>query len=269
MKATLDEARIGLDDDLVNLTLYGYGIYSSFIVSQGRMVRGWDYHVERIISDARDFLGLDVTRAGIERNLRAFVEGEAASGDMTCRVTVFPGDFSLGAPQAASGPRMLVTGRSGSSLSGAALKLQLAECDRPFAQYKITNIGAAMKLRGAAKAAGHDDALFLAGDLITEGPTWNVFFIGADGIVTPRLNGRLLPGVTRRLILDILGGEAREADVAPADLGRFRGAFATNAAIGVVPVRAIGDVTYAADDEAIGRLQRAYADLAGTEVFGA
>lgn len=267
MMATLDGAPVELDDDLVNLTLYGFGIYSSFILSGGRLVRGWDYHVQRIISDTRGFLGLDLGRDEIEQSVRSFAGRSEASGDMTCRITVFPREFNLGAPQAASGARLLVTGRSGSSLSGKPLQLHLAECDRPFAQYKITNIAAAMKRRAEAKSAGHDDALFMAHGMIDEGPTWNVFFVRETGVVTPPLNGRVLPGVTRRIIMDILGDEASEEDVRLGDLDGFTGAFATNSAIGVVPIRGIGDIAYATDHEIIARLQRGYADYGKAPAF--
>lgn len=267
MMATLDGTPTELDDAFVNLTLYGFGIYSSFIVSQGRLVRGWDYHVARIQTDAQQFLGLTVTRAEIENSVRAFVKNQPEPEDMTCRITVFPGDFNLGAPQAADRARLLVTGRAGSSLSGKPLNLWPCDCDRPFAQHKITNIGAAMKRRAEAKTAGFDDALFMAGDRITEGPTWNVFFIDGENIVTPPTDGRILPGVTRRIVMDILGDEGREQEVSTADLARFDGAFATNAAIGVVPIRAIGEVSYTAENPIVTRLQAAYRSHPKTDLF--
>lgn len=258
MMATLDGERVNLDENFVNLLLYGYGVYSSFVVSDGKMVVGWDYHVQRIQSDALNFLGLTVERERIANSVHSFIETLDASGPVTCRITIFPGDFNLGAPHAAKSPRLLVTGRSGSSLSGKPLALTLTECDRPYAQHKITNIGAAMKRRAEAKAAGYDDALFLAGDRITEGPTWNILFISQDKVITPPSDGHLLPGVTRRLLMEILGSQVEEGIVQDRDLPKFDGALVSNSAIGVVPVRSIGDTDYSCDNPLISTLQKKY-----------
>lgn len=258
MIAILDGKRVEINDELLNLSLYGFGVYSSFIVSEGKNVLGWNYHLERIQSDAREFLGLTVERKDIVDSVQAFVTQEKTSQNITCRITVFPGDFSLGAPHSAGSPRLLVTGRSGSSLSGKPLSLRLVDCDRPFAQYKITNIAAAMKHRGEAKAAGFDDALFTVQGKVLEGPTWNVFFIESDKFFTPPTEGHILPGVTRRMLIDILDNNVMEESISATNLSRFDGAFVTNAAIGVVPVRAIDDVTYPGDNKIIPRLQEIY-----------
>lgn len=258
MQAILNGNPLNLNNEILPLTLYGFGIYSSFILSNGRLVLGWDHHIARIQSDALQFLGLKVEREDIVRSVQAFVEGKDTSWDMACRITVFPGDFNLGAPQLAETPRLLVTGGSGSSLSGKSLNLQLTECDRPFAQHKITNISAAMKSRARAKAANFDDALFTAQDHITEGPTWNVFFIKGHRVVTPPINGLILPGVTRRILIDILDRDIEEKPITVDNLSDFDGAFATNAAIGVVPIRSIEKSVYSEENEIITRLQETY-----------
>lgn len=266
MKAVLDSQSIEIEDSLTNILLYGFGVYSSFVVSEKNMVRGWSYHIERIQRDAKQFLGLDVTRDDIVENVSEYLVDQNASAEMTCRVTIYPGDFNLGAPQNAKAPRILVTGRSGSSLSGQPLKLSLSECDRPYAAHKITNIGAAMKARALAKASGFDDALFTAGGIISEGPTWNVFFSRGGKVYTPANDGKILPGVTRKIVLEILGNAAEEASLVCGDLKNFDSAFATNAAIGVVPIKSIDGFEFDQENKLIASIQDKYCSFPKEEI---
>lgn len=258
MLATLNGEPLDINDDYISLLLYGYGVYSSFVVSSQQLVLAWDYHVERMQSDSLHFLGLSITRDDIVNSVTRFLDLLGTSDDITCRITIFPGDFSLGAPHKPNSPHLMVTGRSGSSLSGKPLALKLTECDRPYAQYKITNISAALKRRAEAKLEGYDDALFTARRRITEGPTWNIFFMTNDKIITPPNDGHLLPGVTRRLLMDIIGTTVVEDVVQVDDLPNFFGAFASNAAIGVVPIQEISGIKFSHFTSRIAALQETY-----------
>lgn len=267
MKAILDDTPIEIEDSLANLLLYSFGVYSSFIVSDGNMVRGWEYHIERVQRDAKEFLGIEVSREAISKSVMEFVKGQDPSVEMTCRVTIYPSDFNLGAPHKAGKPKFLVTGRSGSSLSGKPLKLTISECDRPFATHKITNIGAAMKERARAKSSGFDDALFTANRRISEGPTWNVFFIRGGKVQTPEDNGKILPGVTRRMIMELLGSSVEEQSLTSEDLENFDAAFATNAAIGVVPIQSIDSVIFDHENGLVKSLQERYLTVVKNKIF--
>jgi branched-chain amino acid aminotransferase len=108
-----------------------------------------------------------------------------------------------------------------------------------------------------------DEALMCDRDgTLTEGATCTLFFV-SDGVLrTPGLDGPVLPGVTRRVVLDL----AREADVpvetgayTPEDLFAADEAFLTNTTWELRPLAAV-------DDHSIGegpvttRLQRAFDD---------
>lgn len=261
MKCILNNHKTDVRDLSPSLWLYGIGVYSSFIVKNNKVL-GWHHHLERLQQDALQFLGLDVDSQTISESVINFVDSIPNDDSITCRATIFPENFSLAEPQNASKPQILVTGRNGSSVGGLPLNLEMISCHRPFAQHKITNISSAMKLRGNAKKAGFDDPVFTDNGFFTEGPTWNIFFIINDRVVTPPLTSNLLPGVARRIILEGFKDEIIESPVAADDLAHISAAFVTNSAIGAKPVASINRFELAVDHPLIEKIQSYYASLA-------
>ncbi|MCA1856611.1 branched-chain amino acid aminotransferase [Massilia oculi] len=83
-----------------------------------------------------------------------------------------------------------------------------------------------------AKARGFDQAIMLDADgNVAEFATSNLFLVSADGaVVTPRLNGTFLAGITRARVIALLAGEGvrvEERSVAPAELLSAREIFST------------------------------------------
>jgi branched-chain amino acid aminotransferase len=105
--------------------------------------------------------------------------------------------------------------------------------------------GTILPLRVAARH-GCNEVLWLGAqnpDLIEEAGTSNVFFVVDDKVITPKLNGSILPGITRTSImqlLQVMGYEVEERDIAFRDLlaagDRLTEAFATGTASTVKPV---------------------------------
>jgi branched-subunit amino acid aminotransferase/4-amino-4-deoxychorismate lyase len=88
-----------------------------------------------------------------------------------------------------------------------------------------------------ARDQGFFDALFTnERGQISEGCISNIFFFEAGHIWTPPTHAGLLPGVTRKQIIEV----ARAVG-----LHRFDGAFVTNSVIETLPVCAVGDIVYA------------------------
>ena len=88
--------------------------------------------------------------------------------------------------------------------------------------------------RDDARRAGADDALVLdAAGRVAECATANVFGVQAGRILTPPVD-RVLPGVTRGLVLELCDG--REAELVPDACDEL---FVTSAVKGVVPVGAL------------------------------
>lgn len=78
-------------------------------------------------------------------------------------------------------------------------------------------------LRQTALDEGAAEAILLRDGLVTEGTTSNVFVVREGRITTPPTGPRLLPGVTRDLVVELTrdhGLDCREADITLADLQR-------------------------------------------------
>jgi branched-chain amino acid aminotransferase len=83
-----------------------------------------------------------------------------------------------------------------------------------------------------AQEKGANDALFLSTDgSVTCTSMANVFIIKGNSLVTPPLNGSILPGIMRQFVIDQapkLGLKVSEQTLVPDDVLRADGAFATN-----------------------------------------
>ena len=99
---------------------------------------------------------------------------------------------------------------------------------------------AAVSIRGDALL--HYDP-FTAGEAVTETSRGNLFWRDVDGIWhTPPLDEQVLPGVTRREVVELLGHRGTPVRIGPgsvADLHRAYGVFWTSSLSGAVPVSAV------------------------------
>jgi para-aminobenzoate synthetase/4-amino-4-deoxychorismate lyase len=79
---------------------------------------------------------------------------------------------------------------------------------------------------------------------VLEGSRGNVFVVVDGALVTPRADGRILPGVTRGRVLELAAEtdlEVHERDVSAADLVAATEAFLTGAVRGIEPISACDD----------------------------
>ncbi len=94
-----------------------------------------------------------------------------------------------------------------------------------------------------AAAAPATALLVDAGGAVLETTRANVFAVRPDGsVVTPPADGRILPGVTRSLAIEIAsaaGVDVVAAEIARADIDTAREVFTTGSVRGVEPVRSI------------------------------
>lgn len=110
------------------------------------------------------------------------------------------------------------------------------------------NYAASLKAQMLAKKNGFTQVLWLDGverRYIEEVGTMNVFFIIGDEVVTPSLNGSILPGITRKSSLDLLRSwglnvSERRLSIAEvyeaADNGTLKEAFGTGTAAVISPI---------------------------------
>ncbi|KAK9670012.1 hypothetical protein RND81_13G170400 [Saponaria officinalis] len=119
----------------------------------------------------------------------------------------------------------------------------------------IGNYAAVLKAHSAAKAKGYSDVLYLDclhKKYLEEVSSCNVFVVKGNVISTPAIKGTILPGITRKSIIDIarsLGFEVAEQPVSVDQLLDADEVFCTGTAVVVSPV---GSITYLGERHAYG-----------------
>ncbi|KAF6154254.1 hypothetical protein GIB67_005305 [Kingdonia uniflora] len=111
----------------------------------------------------------------------------------------------------------------------------------------IGNYASVLKAQSAAKAKGYSDVLYLDSvqkRYLEEVSSCNVFVVKGKTISTPAIKGTILPGITRKSIIDVArtqGFQVEERLVAVEELLDADEVFCTGTAVVVSPV---GSITY-------------------------
>ncbi|CAN6698165.1 unnamed protein product [Malus baccata var. baccata] len=111
----------------------------------------------------------------------------------------------------------------------------------------IGNYAAVLKAQSAAKAKGYSDVLYLDcvhKKYLEEVSSCNIFVVKDNVISTPAIKGTILPGITRKSIIDVArseGFQVEERQVAVDELLDADEVFCTGTAVVVSPV---GSITY-------------------------
>lgn len=119
----------------------------------------------------------------------------------------------------------------------------------------IGNYAAVLKAQSAAKAKGYSDVLYLDcvhKRYLEEVSSCNIFVVKGNVISTPSIKGTILPGITRKSIIDVArsqGFEVEERLVAVDELLEADEVFCTGTAVVVSPV---GSITYLGEKKSYG-----------------
>lgn len=111
----------------------------------------------------------------------------------------------------------------------------------------ITNYSPVLKALTRAKSRGFSDVIYLDSVYkknLEEATSCNIFVVKENIISTPPTNGTILPGVTRKTVIDIAsdhGYQVEERTVPVEELLDADEVFCTGTAVGVLPV---GSITY-------------------------
>ncbi|MGW5172347.1 aminotransferase class IV family protein [Streptomyces nodosus] len=244
-------------DALLTLTLTNYGHFTSMRVDDQR-VRGLGLHLERLVRDCRTVMGTELD----PEKVRAYVRRTASdlTGSFVVRVTVFDPAVEVGRPDKADHPGVLVTVRPAGSLPMPPLRVKSVRYERDVPAVKHTGLFGALHARRSALLDGYDDALFIGPDnRVSEGATWNVGFIDANGVVWPEADA--LPGVTMALLQR--SGKHRTVPVTLAEARGMHAAFATNTTIGVRALSAVDDMPMTTEHPVLNQLREAYLAVPG------
>jgi branched-subunit amino acid aminotransferase/4-amino-4-deoxychorismate lyase len=253
MTAELDGVPV-TPEELEALALTAYGHFTSMRVDNGA-VRGLDLHLARLARDAKALFGAELDTEHVRDLARRFAP-ETSAGMV--RVTVFDPTITLGSPEEATQPRVLVTSRPAGSLELSPFQVRTSVYERDLPSVKSTGLFATLAHRRAARLAGYDDVLFTAPDgVVSEGATWNIGFFDGRDVVWP--GAEVLEGVTMELLAG--AGYDQRRTVHVSDLANFPVAFATSSGIGVRAITKIDDYTFDSDHPVIADLRQAYSEI--------
>ena len=249
-------------DELGGLALYNYGHFTSMKVEDLR-VRGLSFHLERLVRDCRTLFAADLDPESVRNLVRRAAESVASP--VIVRVTVFDPDLNFGCPGGQAEPHVLVSVRPAATVALPPLRLQSVCYRRDLPTVKHVGLFKTTYHRRAAQLDGFDDALFTdVNSCVSEGATWNIGLFDGSRVIWPESD--VLAGVTMRLLKDVI----RKMKVASAtaavnisQLSEIQAVFATNAAVGVRPIRSIDDVELSDDLPIIKALQESYAAMPG------
>jgi para-aminobenzoate synthetase/4-amino-4-deoxychorismate lyase len=214
------------------------GVFDTILVQDGWPV-SLTAHLGRLAGSVRALYGVVLDRAELETRVRS-----AASGHHLARVRI--------GYTTATGPEVVPTTLTERPRS--PWHLVVRRVPGGWGEHKWQD--------RAALAAGPDpdaDPLLVdEDDLLLETGRGNVFVVRLGEVATPPLDGRILPGVSRATVLELLadaGVPCQERSVPLAALGEADEVFVTNAIGGVRPVATVdgvgawaaGPVTRAAD----------------------
>ena len=241
------------------LAFAGLAHFTTVLVEEGR-VRGLDRHLGRLVTDARNLFGHDLDTDLVRHRIREAIADEADR--VIVRVTLFDPALTLERPGADAHPRILVSPRPAAHGSARPLRVRSTVFGRQHPQIKHTGLFGSLYERRLAQRAGFDDAVFVDADgSFSEGPTWNLGLIDADGgLVWP--DGDALGGVTRELIASVVPG--RSARVSALD--GFVAAFSTGSGAGIRPIASIDDAAFVVSHPTLARIREAYAGIPAERV---
>ncbi|WP_406299771.1 aminotransferase class IV family protein [Embleya sp. NBC_00888] len=244
-------------DDLAALALSNIGHFTSMRVENGR-VRGLDLHLARLIRDCRIVFDADLDPDRVRTLVRRFTAGRDKA--FVVRVTVFDPAIGLADPTAPATPHILVGTRPAGPLTLPPLRVLPLAYRRDLPEVKHVGLFGQLRQRRRAMLAGYDDALFVEPDgRISEGGTWNIGFVVGDRLIRP--DAPCLRGVTADLLQAHRPAPARPVRID--ELAPIQAAFATNTAIGVRPISAIGTHVLPTDHPLLATLADTYRAIPG------
>jgi len=237
------EARISVDD---RGFLFADGLYEVIRVYDGRPFLA-DLHYQRL----RDGLAavrianasIDEVRSSVDRLLEL---NDLRNDDATIYIQVTRGTAPRrhSFPDAGVPPTLLVTAKPFRQHPAAYWDDGVAAISLPDTRWSRCDIKSIALLPNVlanqqAKEAGAFEALFIRDGVLIEGSHSNLAAVIDDTVVTYPVCNYILPGITRRFVLDLaadLGISAREGAILMEDLPRVQELFLTGTTTEVMPI---------------------------------
>jgi branched-subunit amino acid aminotransferase/4-amino-4-deoxychorismate lyase len=183
-------------------------------------------------------IGIPVDRTHVAEALTRTLAIPRAVHEVAVRITLTAGEVAGDTwPATPSGrPSLLITLHPAPSLPLPAVRAVTVLARRWPADLKSTSYLASVLAQRAAIEAGADVAVLVDGEELLETAEGNLVAVVDGALVTPPSDGRLLPGVTRDLVLEegrALGAEVRVAPLRRTDVAAAQALLATSAVSGI------------------------------------
>lgn len=245
----LDQAQVPVLD---RGFIFGDGVYEVIPVYGGNLFR-LEAHLQRLDQSLAGIKLMNpLTHAEWERVLRELVSrnASAASPDQSIYLQVTRGvakrDFGL--PQgiqptvfAMSNP-MLAPSADVHELGVAAITLE--DIRWHYCHIKAITLLAANLLRQEALERGAVEAILIRAGEVTEGAASNVFIVKNGSVITPPTGPKLLPGITRDLIVELCAANkvpCLERVIVEAELHGADEIWLTSSTKEILPVTRLND----------------------------
>ena len=233
--------------------LYGDGIYETLRSYNGKPFKLAD-HLERMRHSARQLkISFDYTNADIGERINELLEKNHTQ-DAYIRITLSRGSGG-GRLQMDDNiePTILIQVKPfspyDSKLYDEGMSLVVSDYRRsttnPSFCHKSTNLLTSILLKEEANSKSADEALIINTDGdVAECVVSNIFMVSGGSVVTPSLDTNILPGITRRTVIDICkdnGIPISEEPFATERLLKSDEVFITNSLMEIMPVSRIDD----------------------------
>lgn len=230
--------------------LYADGLFETLRAYRGRLF-ALDEHLRRLAASAA-FLGIRVPRRPWRREVSALLtKNRLTDVDGWVRLTMTRGVAPPGlAPPARSRPTVVITAGPLDTAIATAQRRGVGVTILPFsrpdflAEHKTLDYLPAVLARSIIAAHGAFEGVYMKAERrVTEGTTSNLFIWFRNQLLTAG-PPEVLPGVTRRLVLQLAAANGIEARETPLSVDHLRGAdeaFLTSSLIEIVPVIAVND----------------------------
>lgn len=227
--------------------LYGNGLFETLRATNG-IAFALCEHLERMQRGGA-LIGMPVPPAeALEAEVAAALT-DAGEDDAYVRLTVTRGVGAPGPdPSSCRGPAVVVVVKpfpppperwltDGVSAEISPIRRNTTS---PLTRVKSLNYMECILAKQTARANGADEAIFLDTDgSLAEATAWNLFFVESGVLCTPDVSGPILPGITRRIVLELAQGRGircEEGSYRPKRLICAEESFLTNSLYGIVPL---------------------------------
>ena len=233
--------------------LYGDGIYETLRSYNGKPFKLAD-HLERMRDSARQLkISFDYTNADIGERINELLENNHTQ-DAYIRITLSRGSGG-GRLQMDDNiePTILIQVKPfspyDSKLYDEGMSLVVSDYKRsttcPISRYKSTNLlQSILRKEESNKKSAHETIILNTDGFVAECVVSNIFMVSAGSVVTPSLDTNILPGITRRIVLDICknsGILSSEEHFKIDVLIKADEVFITNSLMEIMPVSRIDD----------------------------